>query len=122
MPSHTSAKLFAPFARPYSIGFTPIAFKYSANALAVVDFLHGGRGIIYGTVKESGTPALPVVRRVRLYRKLDGLLIREAWSKPDGSYQFRGVALQDYYVVAFDHTGNFNAVIRDSIYPDQFTP
>ena len=122
MPSNTSAKLFAPFVRPYSSGFTSVSYKYFANALRIADSVHGGLGIISGTVKESGTPALPVVRRVRLYRKLDGLLVRDTWSSADGTYQFRGVALQDYYVVAFDHTGNFNAVIKDSIYPDQFTP
>ncbi|MFZ6675372.1 LamG domain-containing protein [Undibacterium sp. Xuan67W] len=82
------------------------------------DIYFGGAGEISGTVKESGTPDFAVVRRVRLHVKKDGVLARETWSHVDGSYSFKNIAIQPYYVVSNDHTGNLNAVIKDSIVPE----
>lgn len=85
------------------------------------DVNHGGRGRIAGVVTREGTPNdIPVSRRVRLHREVDGLLIREVWSSPvDGSYTFDFILeTQQYYVVSFDHTEFYNAVIADLITPD----
>lgn len=84
------------------------------------DFAAGGAGLIQGTVKNKGTPDFPVWRRVRLFTRRDGKLIREAWSDPvTGAYAFRWLdqALR-YFVIAHDHTGQYNAEISDDITPE----
>lgn len=93
-------------------------FKYSIGTYLLADTIHGGKGILSGTVKEAGSPDIPVMRKVRLHRKIDGMAVRETWSKLDGSYSFKNIAMQPYYVIGFDHTGNLNAVIKDSIVPE----
>ncbi|CAN5753489.1 hypothetical protein BH11PSE12_BH11PSE12_08230 [soil metagenome] len=86
---------------------------------SLFDSVHGGKGHIAGTVKQADVSSdKPVIRKVRLHRKIDGMLIRETWSAADGSYRFAGIAVQPYYVTSFDHTGNLNAVIKDSITPE----
>lgn len=95
-----------------------IAPKSLVPVTIVADVWHGGAGVISGTVRDAGTPDVAAVRRVRLHRKRDGLLIRETWSHADGAYSFQGVANQLYYITSFDHTGNYNAVIKDSITPE----
>lgn len=90
----------------------------------VEDFLTGlfGKGIgrIKGTVKEAGSPDRPVFRLVRLIRQKDGLKIREVWSDPvTGAYEFQYIdELQLYTVLSYDHTGNYNAVVKASIIPE----
>lgn len=91
------------------------------------DFYTGvlGQGIgrISGTVKEIGTPNVPVFVRVRLVRERDFLPVREMWSDPiTGAYQFDYVdELQKYTVIAFDHTHTERAVIGDNLTPDIIT-
>jgi hypothetical protein len=93
-------------------------FKKYSGAAKVVDRENGGKGRIAGKVTQYGSPDTPFAARVRLHRKKDGVLARETWSADDGSYSFdyinENVA---YYVVSFDHTGNFNGVIKDNITP-----
>lgn len=117
MATHTSAALLvgviALVTRPQP---SPSSHKLEGVTF-LRDTYHSGNGKILGTVKESGTPDLAVRRRVRLHRKIDGMLIREVWSADDGSYAFLNVAIQPYYVTSHDHTGNYNAVIKDSIVP-----
>lgn len=80
---------------------------------------HLGPGRILGTVKEAHLPSdIPLSRRVRLHRKSDGMLIDETWSNATGNYAFTNIAIQKYYVVAFDHTDTYNAVIKDSVTPE----
>lgn len=100
------------------LGSPPITLRTPTTVTLLHDMNFGGPGTITGTVKEAGTPDAPVVRRVRLHRKIDGLLVRETWSAADGSYRFDRILIQPYYVVSFDHLGNFNAVIKDSIVPE----
>jgi hypothetical protein len=84
-----------------------------------VDTYHGGRYKILGTVREAATPIdVPVVRKVRLHRKIDGMMIRQTWSAADGTYSFSDIASQLYYVVSFDHLANYNAVVKDAITPE----
>lgn len=74
---------------------------------------------ISGTVAIDDTPDIPVRRRVRLHDKTTGRLVRETWSDPvTGAYAFEKLRDGLYYVTAFDHTGNHNAVIKDAIRPE----
>lgn len=80
----------------------------------------GGQGRIAGSVKNLGTPDFPVWRRVRLFCRRDGRLVREVWSdSASGAYSFDYInpALR-YTVIAYDHTGQYNAVISDDLTPE----
>ena len=100
----------------------PVTFYLALPPLMrLVDANNGGKGRISGFVTKEGTPSdTPVSRRVRLYLDRDGVLISETWSSPiDGSYSFNNInETRQYYVVAFDHTAFYNAVIGDLITPD----
>lgn len=105
-------------------GYTNFTKSYHApnHASKIADVIHGGRGIIRGTVKEATTSGeIALMRRVRLHRKIDGMLIRETWSDASGNYEFREIVIQAYYITSFDHTGQHNAVIKDSITPEVMT-
>ena len=79
-----------------------------------------GRGRVSGTVKEKGTPNVPVYRKVRLQRERDGLHLREVWSHPvTGAYSFDFVdELQLFTVLSYDHTGVFRAVVANGVTPE----
>ncbi|MBL0143862.1 MAG: hypothetical protein IPP91_17600 [Betaproteobacteria bacterium] len=97
---------------------SPAISLKAASALRSRDVYFGGAGRITGTVKEKGTPDLPVVRRVWLHVLASGIPICETWSAPDGAYAFdRLDVTQRYFVVAFDHNGNYRAVIADNLTP-----
>lgn len=74
-------------------------------------------GTISGTVKIDASPDIPVVRRVCLFRKDNGILFLTAVSAADGSYSFTSVPDGEYFLVSFDHTRDFNATILDGIRP-----
>ena len=99
----------------------PTAMSVPGPFYRSADLQDGGFGRIRGTVRVDSTPDYPVWRRVRLYNKRDGRLIREQWSDPvTGAYAFEQINhAVEYVVVAHDHTGVYNAEIRDSITPDQ---
>ena len=84
------------------------------------DFEFGGSGRIAGTVKEDGSPDVPVKRRVRLHREIDGRLIREVWSEPvTGAYSFDHIdATKKYTVITYDYEHDYRAVIADNITPE----
>ncbi|MFA9288004.1 hypothetical protein ACCQ08_24720 [Comamonas sp. SY3] len=84
------------------------------------DMEFGGVGRIFGTVSRKNTPAnVPLVRRVRLHRSRDGLLVRETWSKSDGTYEFSNVAPQyEYDVVAWDHELSYRSVVANNLKPE----
>ena len=117
MASHTSAMLLPTAIALVRVTTPTLNFRLFPTHIKLADMYHGGTGTITGTVKDKGTPDTPVVRRVRLHRKVDGMLVRETWSAADGTYTFYRMAAQLYYVVSHDHTGNFNAVIKDNILP-----
>ena len=82
----------------------------------------GGPGAIAGTVKERPENApvgaeVPVSRRVRLFEEKTGLLIGETWSDAStGAYRFAGLSAGLVCtVLAYDHRGNFRAVVADRI-------
>lgn len=79
-----------------------------------------GLGRIAGTVKVEGTPDLPVRRRVRLVREIDGLCIAEAWSDAvTGAYEFLGVdPLQTYTILAYDGPRVYVVAAQDAVVPE----
>ena len=80
---------------------------YDAGALRIV-----------GTTKNTGTPELPVRRRVRLHEQAPGRPVADTWSDAaTGAYAFNNLAAGTYYVTAFDHTGIYNGVIATSVIP-----
>jgi hypothetical protein len=83
----------------------------------VTGVLGEGVGRVKGTTKDKGSPNVPVSERVRLYRMIDGALIREVWSTPGtGAFSFDYIdELQTYYVIAFDHDNAFRAVVADNL-------
>lgn len=74
-------------------------------------------------VKEKALPAnIPLRRRVQLYNQRDRRLVRETWSDAvTGDYAFdyiRGGDGSTYFVVGFDHTGQYRGVIADNLTPE----
>lgn len=74
-----------------------------------------GSGTISGIVTIENIPGS---RKVRLYRKHDGMLLRETWSAANGAYSFSNLdPAWEYFVVAHDHLRVYNGVIQDMITP-----
>ncbi|NIF82281.1 LamG domain-containing protein [Comamonas sp. Tr-654] len=88
--------------RPVSQGLQTMS---TPRTRKLIDVECGGQGRIYGTVARKSTPAnVPLRRRVRLHRSVDGYLARETWSKADGSYEFREISTRyEWDVIAWDH-------------------
>ena len=85
------------------------------------DYVHGGNGRAYGSVKEDDAPTdLPLRRQVVLHRQPDGLAIRSTWSDAvTGDFSFEGISLAyKYYAVVFDYTGTYTALVRDNLTPE----
>lgn len=119
LPSLTAAvldKLSAPsaFSPPESRG------GYLKGVAGYRDIYDGGGGKIVGTVKEKHSPAnLPLARRVRLHKTRDGRPLAETWSTAAGDYSFKYLdPMGNYYVVGFDHLGNYRGVIADNLTPE----
>lgn len=100
-----------------------VSYKPSLDSYAN-DREDGGLYRVAGTVKEKSLPAnVPLRRKVRLHREIDGRLIREMWSDATtGAYSFdyiRGDA--KYFVVSFDYSQTYRAVIADNVTPELMT-
>lgn len=102
------------------LGTPALSYKSITTSSVVFDAIHGGNGRVSGTTKVKGTPNVPVHRRVRLHRDVDGLMIREQWSNPvTGAYSFDNInTAYKYTVVTYDYEHNFRAVIADNLTPD----
>jgi hypothetical protein len=77
-----------------------------------------GRGVIVETVKKHTDAAdVPVRRRVRCMREIDGRVVRETWSDPiTGVYRFEQLVTTDRYsVIAYDHEHDKRAAIADNL-------
>ena len=100
------------------------AAPYSGPQLLTVeksgDFIHGGHGRIIGTVEEKASPNLPLRRRVRLHRDVDGLCVRETWSDAaTGAYEFTDInPTYRYTAIAYDYAHNHRAVAADNLTPE----
>jgi hypothetical protein len=74
---------------------------------------------ITGTTKTTGTPELPVRRRVRLHDQPTGRPLREVWSDATtGAYSFDNIRQGTFYITAFDHTGSYGGVIETDVTPE----
>lgn len=119
--SHTTA-LVAP--TPFNLvqaGVTYSGGKATPAPVLLRDVNYGGKGRIFGTVDRKGTPAnVPLRRRVRLHRDLDGVAIRETWSDATtGEFSFAGIdQAQRYTTIAYDYEHNFRAVAADNLTPE----
>lgn len=103
-----------------AVSHVPAGLRLRLQPDVRLDTEHGGRHQITGTVHVDGTPPTPVRRRVRLYRDVDGLLVRETWSDAStGAYAFRDLSARwTYSVVSTDHTLDKRAVIADRVTPE----
>lgn len=72
---------------------------------------------IYGTTKNKSLPFnYPVKRLVRLYNFETGNLIQETLSdEVSGYFEFNWIPDYIYFVVSFDHTGQYNGVIATDV-------
>lgn len=81
-----------------------------------LDAVYGGPSRVRGTVTRLGSPG---PYKTRLFRRSDGLKVRELASASDGAYDFKGVANLDngYFVVAHDNPSEspLNAAIADLV-------
>jgi hypothetical protein len=79
------------------------------------DAFDAGAGTISGVTTVENVPKS---RRVRLYLKQDGRLVRETFSNSVGQYSFVNLnPALEYFVVAHDHLRVYNAVISDMVKP-----
>lgn len=79
------------------------------GALHRYDSADGGPYRVAGTVVIDGTPATPASRRVRLFDKISGRLVREQWSAADGTFEFAKVRVGPWLLVVDDYTLTYEA-------------
>lgn len=111
-------RLYETHVKVFAAAFPDANFRVFRDPPQIVrDMNYGGRGTVYGTVKNKGTPDSPVYRRVRLIRDRDGVCVRETWSNAvTGAYAFTNVdEAERYTVLSYDHTGNYRAVVADNL-------
>ncbi|TVU68687.1 carboxypeptidase-like regulatory domain-containing protein [Cobetia crustatorum] len=130
-----SRYVFSPIANPDAIGrdgTIHIATVVGGRLLIQADLIDGSSGngtpnggvsdparmgVIAGTVLDI--QAQPVSRRVRAHERSTGRIVRETWSDADGKYRFTDLdTRRAFYVMAFDHTLQQNAVVSDNVYPE----
>lgn len=74
-----------------------------------------GRAVISGTVKVLNNPAR---KQVKLFDKISNQFIKATWSADNGAYSFTDIdPAREYFVVAHDETGMYNAVVKDGLKP-----
>lgn len=106
-----------------SIGASSVMPDFATSghrAVVGLDTEFGGNHRIYGIVARKNTPAeAPLVRRVRLHRSRDGMLVRETWSKVDGSYEFLNINMNyEYDTIAWDHEMSYRSVVANNLKPE----
>jgi len=75
------------------------------------------QGRIQGTVTDEN--GQPIRRRVCCFERTTKRIVREAWSDSTGAYRFNDLdPNKRFTVVAFDYTGENNAVIADMVQPE----
>jgi hypothetical protein len=101
------------------------ALKFNHRGLRLLtgtrSHYYHGRHRIRGTVKEKGLQAdVPVSRRVLLVDERTWFVVRAAWSDAaTGAYAFERINPDIRYVVmAFDHNGNYRAVVADNLHAE----
>lgn len=94
------------------------------NRMGLASALSGSKGRVDGTVKEHSAPIdLPLARMTYLHRQRDGRRVGASLSDPNtGAYTFINIdPAEKYFVLAFDHTLNYNAVVKSDVTPDIMT-
>lgn len=76
------------------------------------DICHGGPYKLSGSTTSLGNP---VPRRVRLYYQFDGHIYAEQYTKADGMFEFRNLAIGPWTVVGIDDTATQNGVIYSHV-------
>lgn len=106
-----------PPATPQPARYDRVATPGPMRALANFFFDPYARGRIVGTVKRKGTPDnVPLARRVRLYRDVDGLLVAETWSNAAGDFVFENIEENvSYTTIAYDYEHNYRAIAADNL-------
>lgn len=83
-------------------------------------------GRLYGTAAIAGDPDTPVRRRVQLFTSSNAhgqvfpmtQYVDWQWSAADGAWAFSDLdPAQRYHVIAYDHTGQYDPVIKLSLVP-----
>lgn len=93
----------------------PLNAKFTKGNAWKWEVQTSGLGRIAGIVTIENIPGS---RKVRLYRKHDGMLMRETWSAANGAYSFENLDPNwEYFVVSHDHLRVHNAVVSDMIDP-----
>ncbi len=100
---------------PYGQARTQPALRGSKDYLTGI--LGDGIGRVRGFTLDYVNPLnKPYPCRVRLMREADGLVVREQWSKADGSYDFQFIdELQSYTVLAYYLAHAKRAVVTDGL-------
>jgi hypothetical protein len=84
-----------------------------------IDTDDGGKFKVFGTTKITGSPATATRVKVTLHDQLSGRVVRSQWTNSaTGAYQFNYIRNGAFYLVAFDHTKNYRAVIADQLVPE----
>lgn len=115
--SGQSAVIGVPHQRRYPVHFDQIDGS-GANGTPTGGVSDPARmGVIAGTVLDI--QAQPVSRRVRVHERATGRIVRETWSDADGKYRFTDLdPRRAFYVMAFDHTLQQNAVVSDNVHSE----
>lgn len=119
-PIPFNVKLSGPLLVPTGLQ-QPVAGPLLVGVTNVGEYFHGGRGRVYGTVKQKTDPSnTPLRRQVILHRHPDGMAIRSTWSNAaTGEFSFERLSLDyRYYAVAFDYARNFRGVVADNLTPE----
>lgn len=83
-------------------------------------------GYLSGTAKISGAPDVPVKRLVQLFTSSNAhgtafptaVAVDWQWSAADGSWRFDGLdPAQKYNVIAYDHSGQYDPVVKLNLVP-----
>lgn len=83
--------------------------------LSKKDMQFGGAYKVPGTTAVAGVPDVMVSRLAVLYDQRSRRPVCSQISSAAGVYEFRNVAKGPWFVIAFDHTGEYNAVVADNI-------
>lgn len=97
----------------------PEPLKLIIGAKPVYRAHYTGTGFIAGTATGIVTvDGRPAARRILCIRRDNFRVVRDTWSKPDGTYLLPGLNPQmDFIVLALDHEGRWEPVAWDWVRP-----
>lgn len=102
--------------QPNNPTYTPNSPEANITFVDKVKIAHDpARGGQYKIVGSTTSLTLPVPRRVRLCYQPDGRIHAEQYTKADGLFEFRNLALGPWTVYGIDDTGVQNAVIYSHV-------